>query len=64
MLKDFKLITLNVQSIKNHKTRIALQHLLDTHKPDVMTCCETWLDDRHQLILTGYDVSRCDRNAR
>ena len=58
------MITLNAQSIQNHTSRIVLQQLLDTHKPDAMTLCETWLDTNHRVVLTGYDIERADRNSR
>ena len=62
-MTKLKLISINMQSIVNHFTRIATQLMLNEQAPDVLMMSETWLKAEHSLSLTGYEIIRNDRSG-
>ena len=59
-LANYKIFTINCQSISANDKKIQLQRLIKNHRPEVIGLNETWLKPSKKLLLSGYNVYRRD----
>lgn len=55
------IIQLNVNSIRSHDKRNNLNFFIEEHKPHILLCSETKLNEIDQITVDGYNVHRNDR---
>lgn len=60
-ISNFKIITLNVNSIISLKKRAELSIFLKENNPHVLLLCETKIKSIHKLKFNSYDIIRNDR---
>ncbi|KAL7290515.1 hypothetical protein TKK_0015286 [Trichogramma kaykai] len=57
-----KIISINVNSIVSLYRRNNLEVFIKKHKPDILTLCETKLNNKHKLAVNNYTCYRNYRN--
>lgn len=61
--ENIVVIQLNVNSIRSIDERHQLDLFLKQHKPHILLCSETHLNERHKVNFNDYNVHRCDRKS-
>lgn len=61
--ENIVIIQLNVNSIRSIDKRHQLDLFLNKHKPHILLCSETHLNERHKLHFNNYNIYRCDRKS-
>ena len=52
-----KIIQINVNSLRSHHKRHALEELLKTHRPDIVLLSETKLESKHTVAFRDYNIT-------
>ena len=60
---QFKIFSINCQSIASDDKKIMLNRMIKDHRPDVVTLNETWLKRTSKLIVSNYKIFRLDRSS-
>lgn len=62
-IENIIIIQLNVNSIRSLDKRHQLEMFLKQHKPHIMLCSETNLNNRYKINFKNYNIHRCDRET-
>ncbi len=60
----FKILHVNIRSIKTKQKQILLKNLINKHDPDIISLNETYLTNKSKLQIEGFDIIRADRIAK
>lgn len=61
--ENIVIIQLNVNLIRSLDKRHQLDLFLKQHKPHILLCSETHLNNKHKINFNKYNIYRCDRET-
>lgn len=64
IFNNLSVIQLNVNSIRSIEKKYQLDLFLRKHRPHILLCCETNLNNKNKVNINNYNVHRADRTDK
>lgn len=60
-INNYKIISINVNSLISYNKKLSLMHFLETNRPDIICMSETKLKSTDHMVVDSYNLIRRDR---